>query len=174
VILPGDLLTAKNRTAKFASRVNSQCLYHDFFTTYLHYFLPNYLCLLKDIIQDIITTLTSPPKRCTKTPIAKFNLEVASWTTTCKATTAGSSLVFEDNVGEDGLSSQSTYNVNLDCPYYKASIAPNQKYWMTWNHQKISWKKFMGELWKKWMACGCKLLVKIPFLEMIIKAKLQY
>jgi hypothetical protein len=34
-------------------------------------------------------------------------------------------LVFEDNVGEDGLSSQSTYKVNIDCPYYKASIAPN-------------------------------------------------
>jgi hypothetical protein len=52
---------------------------------------------------------------------------VTSWTTNCKATTAGSSLVFEDNVGEDRLSSQSTYKVNIDCPYYKASIDPNQK-----------------------------------------------
>jgi hypothetical protein len=93
----------------------------------LHHFLPNDLCLLKDITQDIITTLTSLPKRCTKTFIAKFNLEAASGTTTCKATTAGSSLVFEDNVGEDRLSTQSTYKVNLDCPYYKASIAPNPK-----------------------------------------------
>jgi hypothetical protein len=126
VILPGDLLTTKNRTGKLASRVNSQCLYH-VFTTYLRHFLPKDLCLLKDIIQDIITTLTSPPKRCTKNPIATFNLEVASWTTTCKATTAGSSLVFEDNVCEDGLFSQSTYKVNLDCLYYKASIAPNPK-----------------------------------------------
>jgi hypothetical protein len=46
-------------------------------------------------------------------------------TTTCKATIAGSSLVFEDNAGEDGPSSQSTYKVNIDCLYYKASIAPN-------------------------------------------------
>ncbi len=127
MILPGDLLTAKNITGKLASRVNSQCLYHNVFTMYLCHFLPNDLCLLKDIIQDIITTLTSPPKRCTKTPIAKINLEVASWTSTCKVTTAGSSLSFEDNVGEGGLSSQSTYKVNLDCPYYKASIAPNPK-----------------------------------------------
>ena len=52
---------------------------------------------------------------------------VSSWTTNGKTTTAGSSLVFEDNVGEDGLSSQSTYKVNTDCPYYKASIAPNPK-----------------------------------------------
>jgi hypothetical protein len=89
---------------------------------------PNDLHLLKDVIQDIITTSTSLPKRCTITPIAKFNLKVASWTTTCKATTAGSSFVFEVNVGEYKLSSQLTYNVNIDCPYYiKASIAPNQK-----------------------------------------------
>ncbi len=36
-------------------------------------------------------------------------------------------MVFEDNVGEDGLSSQSTYKVNIDCPYYKEAIAPNPK-----------------------------------------------
>jgi hypothetical protein len=68
---------------------------------YLRHFLPNDLHLLKDIIQDIITASNSLPKRCTITPIAKFILEVASWTTTCKATTAGSSFVFEDNVVED-------------------------------------------------------------------------
>jgi hypothetical protein len=45
---------------------------------------------------------------------------VYSWTTNGKATTtAGSLLAFEDNVGEDGLSSQSTYKVNIDCPYYR-------------------------------------------------------
>ncbi len=52
---------------------------------------------------------------------------VSSWTTTGKATTAASLLVFEDSVGEDGLFSQSTYKVNIDDPYYKASIAPNPK-----------------------------------------------
>ncbi len=59
------------------------------------------------------------------TPVAEVNLEVDSWTTTPKATTAGSSLGFEDNVYEDTLSSQSTYKKNSGCPYYKASIAPN-------------------------------------------------
>ncbi len=52
---------------------------------------------------------------------------VSSWTSNGKATKAGSLLVFEDNVGEDGLSPQSTYKVNNDCPYYKASTAPNLK-----------------------------------------------
>ena len=52
---------------------------------------------------------------------------VSSWTTNGKTTTAGSLFIFEDNVGEDGLSSQSTYKVNIDCPYYKDRIAPNPK-----------------------------------------------
>ncbi len=52
---------------------------------------------------------------------------VSSWTTNGKATTAGSLLVFEDNVGEDRLSTQSTYKVNNDCLYYKEAIAPNPK-----------------------------------------------
>jgi hypothetical protein len=60
VISSGDLLTAKSRTGKLASKVNSQCLYHDVFTMYLHYFFLNDFCLLKDIIQDIITTSPKP------------------------------------------------------------------------------------------------------------------
>ncbi len=61
------------------------------------------------------------------TPAAEVNLVFDPWTTTPKATTAGSSLGFEDNVCEDTLSSQSTYKINSGCPYYKASIAPNPK-----------------------------------------------
>ena len=78
-------------------------------------------------MKQIITNSTSPPNRCTMTPVAEINLEVDSWTTTPKATTASSSLDFEDNVCEDTLSSQSTYKINSGCPYYKASIAPNPK-----------------------------------------------
>ncbi len=47
----------------------------------------------------------------------------------------------------------------------------SKKYWMTWNHQKNSWKTFMVEFWEKWLNCGCKLTVTIPFLPLIIKAK---
>ncbi len=36
-------------------------------------------------------------------------------------------MLFEDNVGEDGLSTQSTYKVDIDCFYYKEAIAPNPK-----------------------------------------------
>jgi hypothetical protein len=82
---------------------------------------------LKDIIQDIMNTSSSLPKRCTIGPLAQLNSMVSTWTTNGKATTTGSLLVFDDNVGEDGLSTQSTYKVNIDCPYYKEAIAPNSK-----------------------------------------------
>jgi hypothetical protein len=71
---------------------------------------------------------------------------VSSWTTNGKATTAGSLLVFEDNVGIDGLSSQSTYKVNIDSPYYKASIAPNPKVLNDLKPSKEQLEKFMGEV----------------------------
>jgi hypothetical protein len=82
---------------------------------------------LKYVIQDIMATSSSLPKRCTIGSLAQLNSIVSSWTTNGKATTAGSLLVFENNVGEDGLSSQSTYKINIDCPYYKEASAPNPK-----------------------------------------------
>ncbi len=82
---------------------------------------------LKYVIQDIMSTSSSLPKRCTIGPLAQLNSVVSSWTANGKATTAGSLLVFKVNVGEDGLSTQSTYKVNIDCPYYKEVIAPNPK-----------------------------------------------
>jgi hypothetical protein len=93
----------------------------------MRYFVQDDPHPLKDVIQDIMTTSSSLPKRCTIGPLAQLNSMVSSWTTNGKATTTGSLLVFEDNVGEGGLSSQSNYKVNIDCPYYKASIAPNPK-----------------------------------------------
>jgi hypothetical protein len=162
----------KKRRTVLPSNHPSQCLYHDVFTTYLCQFLPNDLHLLKDIIQDIITALTSLPKRCTITPIAKFNLEVASWTTTCnKATTAGSSFVFEDSDGEDGLSFQLTYKVNIDCPYYEACIVPNQKSLNDLKSSKEQLKTVYGGIMKEVNELRLQIASTIPFLPLIMKAK---
>ncbi len=138
---------------------------------YLCHFLPNDLYYLTYTIQKIITNSLSPPNRRTMTPVAEVNLEVDSLTTTPKVITSGSSLGFEGNVCEDTISSQSSYKLNSGCLYYEASIAPNPKLWMILNHQKNSWKQFIGESWKRWMNCSCKLLGRKPFLPWIIKAK---
>ncbi len=74
---------------------------------------------------------------------------VSLWTTNGKATTACSLLVFEDNLGEDGLSSQSTYKGNIDCPYYKASIAPNPKVLNDLKPSKEQLEKVYGGIMKE-------------------------
>jgi hypothetical protein len=114
------LPTAKNRTGKCASRVTGQCLYHEVFTTFLRHNLPEDLDLLKEIIKDIMTTL-SLQQRCTTTPQSKLVSEVASWNTSRKATISVSSLVFEDNHGEDIRSENQddiygASNIVLPCP----------------------------------------------------------
>ncbi len=109
------------------SRVAGKLLYHDVFSTYMHHFVQDDPNPLKDVIQDIVNTSSSLPKRCTIASLAQLNSMVSSWITNGKATTAGSLLVFEGNVGEVGFSTQSTYKVNIDCPYYKEVVAPNPK-----------------------------------------------
>jgi hypothetical protein len=94
---------------------------------YMPHFVQDDIYPLKDVIQNIMNTSSSLSKRCTIDPLAQLNSMVSSWTTNGTTTTADSLLVFEDNVGEDGLPSQSTYKVNIDCPHYKEAIAPNPK-----------------------------------------------
>ncbi len=131
------------------SRVAGQLLYHDVFSTYMHHFIQDDLYPLKDVIQDIMTTSSYLPMRCTIGPLAQFNSMVSSWTTNGKATTEDSLLVFEDNVSEDGLSSQSTYKVNIDCPYDKASIAPNPKVLNDLKPSKEQLEKVYGGIMKE-------------------------
>jgi hypothetical protein len=80
---------------------------------------------LNCVIQDIMSTSSSLPKRCTIGPLAQSNSMVSSLTTNGKATTVDSSLVFEGNIGEDGLSTQSTYKKNI---IIKKPSLPIQKY----------------------------------------------
>ncbi len=90
---------------------------------------------------------------------------VSLWTTNGKATTASSLLVLEDNVGEDGLSSQSTYKENIDFLYYEASIDPNPKVLNDLKPSKEQLEKVYGRIMKEVNDCGCKLIVKNPFLH---------
>jgi hypothetical protein len=106
------------------------------------------------------------------TPVAGVNLEVDSWTTTPKATTAGSSLSFEDNVFEDTLSSQSTYKINSGCPYYKASIAPNPKLLNDLKPSKEQLETVYGGIMEEVYELRLQIASKKPFLPfLIIKAK---
>jgi hypothetical protein len=80
-------------------------------------------------------------------------------------------LVFEDNLGEDRLSSQLAYKVNIDCPYYKDSIAPNQKILNFLKPSKEQLKKVYGGIVKDANDLRLQIATKIPFLPLIVKAK---
>jgi hypothetical protein len=108
---------------------------------------------------------SSLPKRCTIGPLTQFNSMVFSWTTIGKATTAGSLLVFEDNVGEDEPSSQFTYKVNIDCPYFKASIAPNPKVLNDLKPSKEQLEKLYGGIMKEVNELRLQIDSKNPFLH---------
>ncbi len=58
-------------------------------------------------------------------------------------------MVFEDKVGEDGLSSQSTYKININCPYYKEAIAPNPKVLNDLKPSKEQLEKVHGGIMKE-------------------------
>ncbi len=131
----------------------------------MHHFVQDDLYPLKGVIQDIMTTSSSLPKRCTIGTLAQLNSMVSSWTTNGKATTAGSLLVFEDNVGEDGLSSQSTYKLNIDCPQYKGSIAPNPKVLNDLKPSKESLGKVYGGIMKEVNDLQLQIDGKKPFLH---------
>ncbi len=96
---------------------------------------------------------------------------VSSWTTNGKATTVASLLVFEINVGEDGLSSQSTYKVNIDDPYYKASIAPNLKVLNDLKLSKEQLKKVYQGFMEEVNDLRLQVESKKTFLALIIRAK---
>ena len=62
--------------------------------------------------------------------MAERNAEVESWwASSCKSDNTNSTLIFDKNIGEDGLSSQSTYNVAFKDIYQDCdnSIHPNPK-----------------------------------------------
>ncbi len=96
---------------------------------------------------------------------------VSSWTTNGKATTAGSLLVFEDNVGEDRLASQSTNKVNIDFLYYKEAVAPNPKVLNNLKPSKEQLKKVYGGIMKEVNDLRLQIDSKKNFLALIVKAK---
>ncbi len=57
------LPTAKNRTGNSQIRVAGQLLYHDVFSTCMRHFVQDDPHPLKDVIQDIMNTSSSLPKR---------------------------------------------------------------------------------------------------------------
>ncbi len=60
----------------------------------------------------------------TSNPLSQLKSMIDSWTTK-RNDNHDSTSTFDENINEDGLSIQSTYDVNINNPYHTGSLAPN-------------------------------------------------
>ncbi len=105
-------------------RVPPQHKYHSVFQTFPCHLLAKDSYILKAIIEE--TTNSSFHRRSKAAPQSILNSKVESWNTH-KVTNTVSSSIFDDNIGEDGLSAQSMYETNIDDSNYQNALCPNQK-----------------------------------------------
>jgi hypothetical protein len=98
-------------------------LYHGIFTTFQRHNAYSYNSDKKELIVSLLTN-----RKLVRTPQAvTVNAEVASWWKG-KAKSDSSllpSMMFEDNVGEDGLSAQSSYTIDINDSNYIDNLAPD-------------------------------------------------
>jgi hypothetical protein len=103
-------------------RVPPQNKYHSVFQTFPCHLLAKDSYILKAIIKE---TTNSSFSCCPKAiPQSILHSEVESWNTR-KITNTVSSSIFNNNIGEDGLSAQSMYGKNIDDSNYQNALCPN-------------------------------------------------
>jgi hypothetical protein len=97
------------------------------FLTYAHHKLPNAeeFDEIKVAVKSVTTNVTSQHSGSAN-HMSQLNSEVSSWNTKHQIFPS-SSTIFNESIGEDGLFSQSTYDVRFDNPHHIESIAPNPK-----------------------------------------------
>jgi hypothetical protein len=98
-------------------------LYHDIFTTFQRHNAYSYNSDKKELIISLLTNrkLVGTP------PTVSKNAEVSSWWRGSSKSNSSSShsMMFEDNVGEDGLSAQSSYTIDINDSNYFDNLAPD-------------------------------------------------
>jgi hypothetical protein len=97
-------------------RVPPQYKYHSVFQTFPYHLLAKDLYNLKAIIEEITNSSFSHHPKAT--PQSILHSKVESWNMRKVANTVSSS-IFDDNIGEDGLSAQSMYEKKLTTPITK-------------------------------------------------------
>jgi hypothetical protein len=112
-------------------RVPPQYKYHSVFQTFPCHILAKESYILKAIIQEI--TNSSFSRRPKATPQFILHSKVESWNTR-KVTNTVSSSIFDDNIGEDGLSAQSMHEKKLTTPIAKMPCVLIKHYWTKSNH----------------------------------------
>jgi hypothetical protein len=105
-------------------RVPPQYKYHSVFQTFPHQLLAKDSYILKAIIEE--TTNSSFSRYSKATPQSILHSKVESWNTRKVSNTVSCS-IFDDNIGEDGLSAQSMYEKKIDNSNYQNALCPKQR-----------------------------------------------
>ncbi len=105
-------------------RVPPQYKYHSVFQTFPRHLLAKDSYILKAIIEEI--TNSSFSHRPKATPQSILHSKVVSWNMR-KVTNTVSSSIFDNNIGEDGLSAQSMYENKFDGSNCQNALCPNKK-----------------------------------------------
>ncbi len=121
---PQRIIPTEQNLGGKTPRVPPQHKYHYVFQTVPCHLLAKDSYILKAIIEEITnSSFSCHPKA---TPQSILHSEVESWNTH-KVTNNVSSSIFDDNIGEDGLSAQSMYEKNIDNSNYQNAMCPYQK-----------------------------------------------
>ena len=103
--------------------VGVQSLYHGIFTTFQRHNAYSYNSEEKALIISLLTN-----RKLVRTPpTVSKNAEVPSWWRGSSKSNSSSlhSMMFEDNVGKDGLFAQSSYTIDINDSNYIDNLAPD-------------------------------------------------
>jgi hypothetical protein len=98
-------------------------LYHGIFTTFQRHNANFYKSDKKELIISLLTNR----KLVRIPPTVSKNAEVSSWWRGSSKSNSSllHSMMFEDKVGEDGLSAQSSYTIDINDSNYIDNLAPD-------------------------------------------------
>ncbi len=103
--------------------VGVQSLYHGNFTTFQHHNAHSYKSDKKELIISLLTN----HKLVRTPPTVSKNAGVSSWWKGSSKSNSSSlhSMMFDNNVGEDGLSAQSSYTIDINDSNFIDNLAPD-------------------------------------------------
>jgi hypothetical protein len=104
--------------------VTAEWIYHGIFTSFMRHYPVDDLDENRKAIFFSLSNTQRPTKTTKITPCMKLNDEVPTWSQKLK--TVFSSRNHDKNIGDDGLSTQSTYSINISDSDYAASLTPNE------------------------------------------------
>ncbi len=121
---PRQLPLSKNRSANASFKAAAQIYFHAVFMTHPRHKLPKDTTSHESIILNIFNQLPQKPKVDSQ---SRWNSTIASWNSSGKTSMSSIPplLANKDNIGDDGLMSQSMFNTDIDNEVYLNQLCPN-------------------------------------------------